>query len=152
MELKLMRRAYGLLLWLSSVDLVLVCASQEYRNALGRVQPELLPTLVRLTPGAVLMLLCVVVLARLRRNPKAGMAWAAGTSAVFAILGASALLPWIGMFAATLTPMAGLYLAALLWIPNGLFLAMSIAVVFTAANSWVAKVAFKQCGSTPEAG
>jgi hypothetical protein len=138
MRWKFVLWVYSLYTLLALSDIILVAGSPRYRNALGRVDvSDMVDLSVRLAPSAFLVFFCasVVVGRQLTRGP--WKALVVVSSGLFVVLGVVALVPWIGVFATMLTPIASVSISALLWLSNGYLLSLIVSLGFVSVNAWI---------------
>jgi hypothetical protein len=140
------RITYAIFAALVTVDLVFVSISPDFRNALGRIDGRGTIALVpRILPDLLLLFFYCWFLYR-------GVRWKQTTlliglhSFVLAALGFAAMIPWLGIFAAFLTPISVLYFGAILWLPAGYHVALFVALVFAVTNVWIGVVARRRRG------
>ena len=149
--LRFVRRAYGVFLFLVIIDIALIVSSEAMRNALGRVDGRGWMLLAsRVLPSLVLLGFYSWFLSRGIRSIRETALASALHSAVFSLLGLAALLPWLGLFAAVLTPISVVYFGAIVWIPGGYYVASLAALLFTGVNLGIGKVAlarYRECSS-----
>ena len=135
------RIGYGIFAALVALDLVLISLCADFRNALGRVDGRGGAALVpRILPDLLLLFFYSWFMYRGFRSERAALLVTLH-SLVFAGLGLAATIPWLGMFASVLTPISVLYSGAILWLPAGYYVALSIALVFAVANVAIGVVA-----------
>ena len=130
--MQVIRRIYSVLAALTFLDLILIWISPSFRDVAGQAEGWR-GTAIRSAPDLVLFgVLGWASQSRLRGE------FTLTLSIIFGAFSIVMLLPWIGMFAALLTPISLLYFAAILWIPHGFSLADAVAVVFLVLNASVA--------------
>src|SRR5215831_427151 len=122
------RGVYGVFAALAALDLVLIATVEPVRSAVGRT--EGLGLAIRCLPSLAVLGACGWAYLQLRSSARSSVRLVLVLSVVFAALGLLTLMPWVGMFAALLTPISVLYFAAILWVPQGFFVAMAVTVAF----------------------
>lgn len=133
------RGVYGVFAALAVLDLVLIATVEPVRSAVGRT--EGLGLAVRSLPSLAVLGVCGWAYVQLGSNARSAVRLVLVLSVVFAALGLLTLIPWIGMFAALLTPISVLYFAAILWVPQGFFVVMAVTVGFIILNVTTARLA-----------
>lgn len=133
------RNVYGAFTALAALDLVLIATVEPVRSAVGRT--EGLGLAIRCLPGLAVLGVCGWAYLQLRSDRRSSVRLVLVLSVAFAALGLLTLAPWVGMFAALLTPISVLYFAAILWMPQGFFVAMAVTVVFIILSVATARLA-----------
>jgi hypothetical protein len=130
------RRAFALFAVLSVLDLLGCLTVPELRDALGTTG-DAGSLALRVAPSVVLILFYGWFLMRGSTSSHAVLSIRLH-GILFSILGATTLIPWIGVVVAIFTPISALYLGAINWMPRGFWLAICIAVAFSLWNAYVA--------------
>jgi len=140
--LRVVRRTYAVFLLLIIINIGLIASSETMRNVLGQVDGRGWTDLaVRIIPSVILLGFYSWFLARGFRSVLVATMATALHSTIFSLLGLAAMLPWLGLFAAALTPISPIYIGAILWFSNGYYAACVVALLFTGVNLSLGKIA-----------
>ena len=143
------RRTYLVFLLLVITDLTLIALTPTVRNALGRIDGlGWAPLAARIAPSVILLGFYSWFLTKGIRSKRTATTAVALHSAVFSLLGLAILLPWLGLFAAALTPISPVYIGALLWLPAGYYAGSLAALVFIGVNLALGKGALAHRGAS----
>lgn len=149
--LRLVRRTYAVFLLLAIIDMGLITFSPTARNALGRVDGRgWAPLAARMIPSLILVGFYSWFLARGILSVRAATMAIGLHSAVFSLLGVGILLPWLGLFAAALTPISPVYIGAILWLPDGYYVGSVAALLFVSLNLAIGKGALAHRGDAAD--
>jgi len=136
------RDVYGVFAALAALELALIATVEPLRSAVGRT--EGLGLAIRCLPSLAVLGVCGWAYVQLRSDARSGERFVLVLSVVFVALGFLTLTPWVGMFAALLTPISVLYFAAILWVPQGFFVAVGVAVAFMILNVTTGRLAYRR--------
>lgn len=115
---------------LGSSDLLCLLFFRTYRQTLGTVSG--LTAGGRLVPPIIVCTLSLGCLVLLRRRPSGWSKLVVGSTAIFTVTALAAFIPWVGPFFVTMTPIASLYWAALIWLPYGNVVGTGLVLLFVA--------------------
>jgi hypothetical protein len=119
----------------SFLDICLLTVSSDYRNLLGAVDGSgIAIKILRYIPGTVLTVYYSIFFLKVRGVGAIPYRMIVIHSAVYVFLGATLLLPWIGILLAPLTPIGSLYLLFIMSVKNGYYYAVGLTAVFVALN------------------
>ncbi len=117
---------------LVALDVALLFCAEEYRDFFG-VTRGVADVMWRIVPDVTMMFFYGLAYLKMKSVgllPRVAL-W---HGLIFGLLGLVLCLPWGGYFFAPFTPIGSLYLAAILWLPDGYLFSLSVAVVFIAFN------------------
>ncbi len=118
-----------------SFDIVLLVYSTEYRDFFG-VTENLYGAIWRVIPNIVMLFIYGLAFWKARQGIyySRAMLW---HGVIFILLGFVMCIPWGGYFLAPFSPIGLPYLSSILWVPQGYFLSLAVAIAFIVANVYL---------------
>jgi len=140
MNSNIFKNTFIIFIYLVIADVACFVASEDFRNAFGVFDVKSSQEyIVRLLPDFILFSFYTVVLFRLQKGNSIPNILLKLYCLLFTLLGLALCIPWGGMFFAPFTPIGVLYVGSILWVPEGFYVSMLIAIMFCITNIYLFK-------------
>ncbi len=137
--IKFIFSVFGLL---ATFDLLFLIYSSEYRDVFGQVSGVAEITW-RIIADIVMALFYGLVFWKLKKGitlPRLMICH----GVLYGLLGVAMCIPWAGYFFAPLSPIGLLFLASIIWIQDGYYLSLAIALMFIVFNLYLIQYGLKE--------
>ncbi|VAW96923.1 hypothetical protein MNBD_GAMMA22-1250 [hydrothermal vent metagenome] len=120
------------------LDILLFLILTPYRNVLGVVkEDDIFGIFIRLIPDIFMLVFYLFFFIKIIKLNYISTIMVKWHSAICIFIGLLLCIPWVGIFFTSFTPIGFLYISLILWLEEGYYFGISLALVFVLINFYI---------------